>query len=949
MNNKKLSTRIIAFTVALVLVVGIIPASIFAADEAPAVTEIGTLDELKALRDEVNNGNTFAGKTFKLTADIDLLGEEWTPIGNPTNWFQGNFDGDGHTISNLKITSGEYAGLFGYIKSGPANYTPGIANLTVNNVDISGVTNGGAFCGGGYTTTRNAGNGGAHQFMNLNLTGLVKIEGKNVGGLVGMDWTDYQIGANNITVSVDNGSYINGTTTAGGVFASAPHASVENVTADIDVMGNGVVGGIAGNGGWDWNDLTYTGNVTLNVANASEDGKYSVATIVASLAENYYWRSPVICMYDLDGTQATLQVKNGDTVLAVSNGHNSNEVGAGWSNDFKYTDGGVYKQDVAIGDTKYFSIGEAVRASAEGDTITLLDNRKEKNVTIPADKNVTIDFNAKELEGNIINHGTLTLKNGYKDTTKYKGTGSIIPQDDATSAITSDGNLTLKDIYLYTSEYYGYYDFIDITGGTAVFVSGDYTDINISGDANVNIKNGTFADTYNTDTTADIAVSGDATLTIEGGTFDGNITKSENAEVTVWGGTFSQDPTSYLVGGFGLSADQADDGTWTVVKAGDVVFKVETDATGDLVVGDTVTVTVQVLGTDLAGAEWNLVYDNTKFEYTGTLAAENGVIFDNELADLDNGKIFELGQIIGTYTFTVLAQAEDNVAATFTVENGVASNYDDAAAGDTVADTSVIPADTTIVFDTLELAVKVDGAETTEDKSFVWVKDTSHTVEFVATEGAVVAVKVNGSDKALSDLTFSAVGTYAIDYTITKAGFHTLTGTYTVTITTPDYAVEVNLEDSAEADYVAGKKMVLVYTNVEGVSFDYAGVTMYDVSAKGYTYNGTAYTYVYAVIADAIKGGDLAAYEAKVGISYTAVAPEYVIAYDAENLNYDLNGSGELNLRDVIAAYGVYNNHESYFTTYMKMVLEADINADKRVDGIDTAAFITAYNNKNAQ
>ena len=74
------------------------------------------------------------GKYFKLTADIDLANHEWTPIGRLTadyinTAFKGNFDGGGHTISNLFIAnSSDFSvGLFGYID-----------NATISNLRVSG-------------------------------------------------------------------------------------------------------------------------------------------------------------------------------------------------------------------------------------------------------------------------------------------------------------------------------------------------------------------------------------------------------------------------------------------------------------------------------------------------------------------------------------------------------------------------------------------------------------------------------------------------------------------------------------------------------------------------------------------------------------------------------------------------------------------------------------------
>ena len=88
--------------------------------------QISTADQLKLFRDIVNgsNGQTpNRGACAVLTANIDLNNEPWTPIGNYTEgnqiYYEGTFDGGGHTISGLNVT-GEfvYAGLFGTVKDG---------------------------------------------------------------------------------------------------------------------------------------------------------------------------------------------------------------------------------------------------------------------------------------------------------------------------------------------------------------------------------------------------------------------------------------------------------------------------------------------------------------------------------------------------------------------------------------------------------------------------------------------------------------------------------------------------------------------------------------------------------------------------------------------------------------------------------------------------------------
>ena len=75
---------------------------------AQDVVEIGTVDQLKAFRDAVNSGTSYAGNTVKLTADLDLSGEaNWKPIGNvaayPGQAFQGVFDGNGKTTASYPL------------------------------------------------------------------------------------------------------------------------------------------------------------------------------------------------------------------------------------------------------------------------------------------------------------------------------------------------------------------------------------------------------------------------------------------------------------------------------------------------------------------------------------------------------------------------------------------------------------------------------------------------------------------------------------------------------------------------------------------------------------------------------------------------------------------------------------------------------------------------------
>lgn len=87
------------------------------------IIEISTVSELQAVD---------MTKSYRLMANLDLNGIEWAPLGDYDIPYLGNFDGNGHTISNLTITSGDsiYNGLFGKVSGN-------IENLTLTNVSIS--------------------------------------------------------------------------------------------------------------------------------------------------------------------------------------------------------------------------------------------------------------------------------------------------------------------------------------------------------------------------------------------------------------------------------------------------------------------------------------------------------------------------------------------------------------------------------------------------------------------------------------------------------------------------------------------------------------------------------------------------------------------------------------------------------------------------------------------
>ena len=109
--------------------------------------------ELAGLAQKVKDGTSYSGKYFKLTTDIDLNNNEWTPIGSANRGrlsgsysskkpFAGIFDGGGHIISNMKITTGVGEWLYGYTYGLFGYVTGSITDLSLTDslIDINGAS-----------------------------------------------------------------------------------------------------------------------------------------------------------------------------------------------------------------------------------------------------------------------------------------------------------------------------------------------------------------------------------------------------------------------------------------------------------------------------------------------------------------------------------------------------------------------------------------------------------------------------------------------------------------------------------------------------------------------------------------------------------------------------------------------------------------------------------------
>ena len=175
-------------------------------------------DGLLNVAELVNGGKTDINIT--LDKNIDLTGKGWTPIGTSfDNSYKGTFDGGGHTITGLTVTTNDqFVGLFGYLNRAG----------TVKNVVMEGI-----------------------QITSNHMFGCT-------GGVVGYSWGTIE----NCSVS---GS-VSGTDCVGGVVGSQKAGSIIGCCTSATVKGTHYVGGVAGE---KWGTMTAcyaTGNVTLEIA-----------------------------------------------------------------------------------------------------------------------------------------------------------------------------------------------------------------------------------------------------------------------------------------------------------------------------------------------------------------------------------------------------------------------------------------------------------------------------------------------------------------------------------------------------------------------------------------------------------------------------------------------------------------------------------------------------------
>ena len=554
--------RFLAWILALVMIVSLLPAAVLAEDGTNAAepVAVSTLSELQNALNaaaDAGSGNT----TIDLNANI-TLGESdtWTSV--TVDGYQGagvvTLNGNGHTITGLNapLFKGGFAGVSGIV----------INDLTLKNVNLNDTGSNYASTGfGAFICAVDSMQ--TIKLKNCHVDGgsIVSTSGARVGGLIG--WTSGYNKLNDGPVDT---------------FVAIENCSVKNLTIEA----NGSVGGLIGHAGA--NPATYhtltdckvenctlksTKNSSSNYAGAlvgtANVGQVTVTTCTASgnkLTQNKASKETqsdeilgraevgdtglVVADNKVVAAAGTYGVKAGDTVpdTLIKNANGKWEV--------------LRESTVAmIGTAQYASLAEAITEAQNGNTIKLLKDVTQ-TVTIPEGKELTLDLNGKSITVSsgcaIVNKGKLTVTGSGIVTAEqaavanFPGASAALNGGTYSSAkwyviknlgeMVIDGPVTVKKPDGSTDPSSlidnGWYGSADKVAGETVPAQADK--------AKLTIKSGAFEGKAGSDSCSVVKNDDYGVLVITGGTFDStNNTGTSSATTilnwnvaTISGGTF---------------------------------------------------------------------------------------------------------------------------------------------------------------------------------------------------------------------------------------------------------------------------------------------------------------------------------------------------------------------------------------------------------------------------
>lgn len=493
------------------------------------------VDELAA------DGSTqFAGKYFKLTADINLADINWNPIGSMSGdhgSFKGVFDGDNHTISNLNVEqSGNGIGLFARTTGNAV-----IKNLKLNNVTVKSTDNSnyvGGVVGNAYASTK---------IENVHLSGNIYISGRGyIGGIAGHGYVvmdNVSVVATGDGQGNDKGLVTSTFWCAGGILGyggegatNIMNANVENVVVTSAAGGLGAIVGMAE----DNNGTQPISGSNLSASNVE------IKTYTGAYGDSYANYALGYLYGGNPTSKLTGEIKVENVGITTSNGVTPS----------------VNDAVASIDGTIYFSLASAV-AAADGKTITLLrDVELTETLTIPAGKTIALDLNGKTISQTkectasyemICNKGNLTIKGegkiSFKDTSAgdpdfgwgsytLRNEGTLVVENSTIEHLGEQNSAgSVKHMYCAIFQYCGS---TTINGGT--ISTPTYRSVRLwKGDMTIN------GGTFNGQVWVQ-AVDNSSNLEINGGTFspagvDGSSVFVDNSDYTVefavTGGTFN--------------------------------------------------------------------------------------------------------------------------------------------------------------------------------------------------------------------------------------------------------------------------------------------------------------------------------------------------------------------------------------------------------------------------
>ena len=462
-----------------------------ATDDTKKVVTVESGKLLAALRNEVNEGKSYDGYTIKLTKNLDLNGNEWTPIGvKDGNKFKGIFDGQNRKVLNLKIENGpDYAAFFGAIE-----------DATVKNLTVEGSVKGANVAGiaarvDGGSKVINCTNRATVTGTNKAAGITVKIEANDALLENCVNEGDVSCNTNNgaagVVVYAQNGKFtIKNCVNNGAV--TAPRAG--GVVYNVSDNGNGLITGCVNKG-----NITSDGDKVAGIVSMNSVGTNLTISDCKNVGNISGQDASSICCMEYAHEDGKLNTNSG--VISASRIRYISESSAA-------INGNVGANiDIFIGSNATISGGEYAGSITNRGVLTIDGGRFTSVPNFFNEGRLTV--NNGDLREIRTNNAGVTEINGGK--IAWLGTG-------ATAGSTYTGKLTVNDGEI---------------GGMISLAAGTGT---------IEIKGGHFTYDEPTQVMVDIRNGAQGTVTISGGKFEwsteGRFCIANREKLVITGGTF---------------------------------------------------------------------------------------------------------------------------------------------------------------------------------------------------------------------------------------------------------------------------------------------------------------------------------------------------------------------------------------------------------------------------